>query len=298
VAAFKSGFVALIGKPNVGKSTLVNFIVGQKVSIVSSKPQTTRRKVLGIATQDDYQIVFIDTPGIHEPHTSLGKAMVDSARSALDGVEVIVVVVDAAHHPGAADKEIARLIESHKGKVPVIVCLNKMDQLKAEFVEQFVEAYTAMFGADEYMLTTATRGYNVEKLVEMIVERLPEGEALYDKDEFTDQSSRFLAAEMVREKVLLATRQEIPHAVAVQIQDWSELESGLVRIEADIIVERSSQRAILIGKQGSFLKKIGTQAREDIEGMLDHKVFLQLHVKVREDWRMNPRMLHELEYSE
>lgn len=294
---FRAGHVALVGKPNVGKSTLLNHMVGQKVSIVSDKPQTTRKRVIGIATSPNHQIAFIDTPGIHEPHTKLGKAMVDQARSALDGADVIVYVADASHHPGDMDKMIAKLIKPLMGTVPVILCMNKMDLLKAEFVQQFVDAYCGLFETDEYMMTTATRGHNVDKLVDLIASHLPEGEAMYPEDEFTDQSSRFLAGELVREKILRATRQEIPHATAVLIDQWTE-EEGLTRIEASIIVERASQRGILIGKQGAFLKKIGTEARKEIEEMLEQKVFLQLHVKVREDWRMNPRMLHELEYGD
>lgn len=295
--AFRSGIVALVGKPNVGKSTLLNRIVGEKVSIVSDKPQTTRRRVMGIATTPEYQIVFIDTPGIHEPHTRLGKAMVESARSALEGIDMVVYVADTSHHPGDMDREIAKQLEQLQGRTPVLLCLNKMDLLKAEFVEQFVEAYTSLFKTDEYMLTTASKGHNVDKLVQMIVDRLPEGEMLYPEDEYTDQSSRFLAAELVREKVLLASRQEIPHATAVSVDEWIEQENGLVRISASIFVERASQRAIVIGKGGSFLKRIGTEARREIEQMLERKVFLDLHVKVQEDWRMNPRILHELGYD-
>src|SRR4051812_5744801 len=216
---FKSGMVALIGKPNVGKSTLLNTIVGQKVSIVSNKPQTTRRRILGIATTPEYQVVFIDTPGIHEPHTTLQKAMVEHARAALSDVDVVLFVVDGAHHPGEDDKQIAKLIHgsmSQQGAeapnpqsgVPVVLCMNKMDELKAEYVQGFVDAYCKLAGTDNYMLTTATRGTNVDKLLELIVAHLPEGEPLFPDDEFTDQSSRFLVGELIREKILNASRQE------------------------------------------------------------------------------------------
>lgn len=299
----RSGTVALIGKPNVGKSTLLNNIVGQKVSIVSNKPQTTRRRVLGISTTNEHQIIFIDTPGIHEPHTQLQKAMVEHARAALADVDLIVFVVDGARHPGEDDKAIAKLVRESVstpiGLVPVILCMNKMDQLKAENVQAFVDAYTKLAGTEEYMMTTATRGTNVDKLVEMIVAHLPEGEPIYPEDEFTDQSSRFLVGELVREKILNATRQEVPHATAVLVDEWYEDEdSGVLHIGANIYVEKASQRGILIGKQGQFLKQIGTDARKEIEATLGQKVFLQLNVKVREDWRMNPRMLQELEYSD
>lgn len=299
----KTGTVALIGKPNVGKSTLVNQIVGQKVSIVSNKPQTTRRRVLGISTTADYQVIFIDTPGVHEPHTQLQKAMVEHARAALSDVDLILFVVDGAHHPGEDDKEIAKLvrdastIQDADKPIPVTLCMNKMDQLKAENVQAFVDAYTKLAGTEEYMLTTATVGRNVDKLMELIVAHMPEGEALFPEDEFTDQSSRFLVGELIREKILNATRQEVPHATAVLVDEWED-EEGLLRIGASVYVEKASQRGILIGKQGQFLKQIGTDARKEIEHLLERKVFLQINIRVREDWRMNPRMLQELEYSD
>lgn len=294
------GTVALVGKPNVGKSTLLNAIVGQKVSIVSNKPQTTRRRVLGIKTTDEYQIVFIDTPGVHEPHTQLAKSMVEHARASLTDVDVILFVADGAHHPGEMDKEIAKLIQAARADDPttaVVLCMNKMDLLKAENVEGFIEAYSELAGTEEYMLTTATREINIEKLVGLLVAHLPEGEPIYDADDFTDQSSRFLAGELVREKILNATRQEIPHATAVLVDDWED-DERITRIAATILVEKASQRGILIGKQGQFLKKIGSEARREIEHLLDRQVFLELHVKVREGWRMDPRTLQELEYSD
>ncbi|HWD37539.1 MAG TPA: GTPase Era [Fimbriimonas sp.] len=295
-AAFRAGLVALLGKPNVGKSTLMNAIVGQKVSIVSDKPQTTRRRVIGIATGSDYQIVFIDTPGIHEPHSTLAKGMVDQARSALNDVDLVVYVADGAHHPGELDAQIARLITGSVPSEKIILCLNKMDLLKPEDVERNVGAYSKLLGAEEYMLTTATKGHNVEKFRDLIVSKLPERQPLYDEDEFTDQSTRFFAAELVREKLLQATRQEVPHALAVLIDGWEE-EENLTRIEATILVEKTSQRAIIIGKQGQFIKAIGTKARAEIEKLIGKQVFLQLHVRVEEGWRMNPRLLHELEYD-
>lgn len=305
--AHRFGYVALIGKPNVGKSTLLNHIVGQKVSIVSNKPQTTRKRVVGITTADDYQIAFIDTPGIHEPHTKLGRSMVEQARKSLHDVDVIVYVADSASHPNDGDKEIARLLtgievhdlqdpEKHVA-IPIVLCLNKMDQLKADAVQRNTDAYIGLFKTEDYMLTTATRGFNVDKLIEMIVAKLPEGDAQFEPDDYTDQSSRFIAAEFVREKILIATKQEVPHAVAVMVDSWEE-EDALIRIAASIYVEKASQRAILIGKQGQFIKKIGTEARAEIEELLGSKVFLELQVRVKEDWRMNPRMLQELEYAE
>jgi GTP-binding protein Era len=294
---FRFGHVALIGKPNVGKSTLLNRIVGQKVSIVSNKPQTTRRKALGIANGDGWQIVFVDTPGIHDPHTRLGRSMVDQARSGMADIEVAVYVADGSHHPGEMDKQIAEMMKANLRDAKLILCLNKMDLLKAESVERNVNAYMELFGTEEYMLTTATRGENVDRLMDLIIAHLPEGAPQYGEDEFTDQTSRFLAAELVREKILHATRDEVPHSVAVLIDAWDEQETPL-RIEASILVEKASQRGILIGKGGQFLKAIGTKAREEIEEILGQKVFLALHVKVAEGWRQNPRMLAELEYRE
>ncbi len=289
--------MALIGKPNVGKSTLLNRIVGQKVSIVSNKPQTTRRKVTGIAHGPDFQIVFTDTPGIHEPHTRLGKSMIDAAKAALSGVDLIIYVADGSHHPGEQDEQIAKMLKVSAPDIPILVCMNKMDLLKAESVERNVTGYTKMLGTDDYMMTTATRGDNVALFTQMIVDRLPEAPPIFAEDEFTDQSSRFMTAEFVREKILQATRQEVPHATAVMVEDWEETPER-THIRATILVERASQRAIVIGKGGSMLKKVGTQARADIEELLGKPVFLELHVTVEEDWRMNPRLLHELNYSD
>lgn len=294
--AHKFGHVAVVGQPNVGKSTLINFIVGQKVSIVSSKPQTTRKRVMGIASRPDYQIAFIDTPGIHEPHNRLQRSMVEQARGSLDGIDVVLVVVDGAKRPDEIDESIAKLVRTNKD-MPVVLCMNKMDHLKAEHVVRNVEEYCALFGTDEYMMTVATRGENVPKLLDIIVGHLPERAPFYPEDEYTDQSSRFIAAEYVREKILQKTRQEVPHATAVVVDGWEDRPDGLAHVSASIIVDKDSQRAILLGKHGSFIKEIGTEARIDLEQMLGQKVFLELHVRVQEGWRQNPRMLHELDYE-
>ena len=291
----KAGIVAMLGKPNAGKSTLINALVGQKVSIVSSKPQTTRRRVLGVVQGEDYQLALIDTPGIHEPHTRLGRTMVESARQALSGVDLVLVVIDSSKRPDEIDKQMARLVAD--AQVPAILDLNKMDVLRAEMVASTVEDYTTLFKTEDYMLTTATRGHNLDKLLSIVVEKLPEGEPLFPADEYTDQSLRFLAAELIREKVLLETKQEVPHATAVVVDTWEE-EPNLTRIRATIVVEKSGQRAILIGKGGSFIKEVGTRARAEIEALLDKPVFLDLHIKVREGWRMNPAIIQELEYSD
>lgn len=296
--AFRAGIVAVLGKPNVGKSTLINAIVGQKVSIVSNKPQTTRKRVVGIANPEGAQIVFVDTPGIHEPHNRLGRAMVEQARGALNEVDLILFVGDASHHPGEQDQRIAELIAAYRREHPTraLLCLNKMDQLKPSDVERNVDAFMALVPEADYMLTTATQGHNLDKLIELIVAQLPEGEALYNEDEFTDQSSRFLVAELIREQVLRGTRQEVPHSTAVLVDTWED-EGRLLRIGATVLVERASQRGILIGRGGQFLKRIGSAAREEVEKILDRKVHLEIHIKVAEDWRQNPRVLHELEYD-
>ncbi len=294
--AHKFGHVAVVGQPNVGKSTLINRIVGHKVSIVSSKPQTTRKRVMGIATTDDYQIAFIDTPGIHEPHNRLQRSMVEQARGSLDGIDLILVVVDGAKRADEIDESIAKLVRTNIS-IPVVLCLNKMDHLKAEHVVRNVEEYCGMFGTDEYMMTTATKGENVDKLLELVLKHLPERAPFYPADEYTDQSSRFIAAEYVREKILHKTRQEVPHATAVVVESWEDREDGLAMVSATIIVDKDSQRAILLGKHGSLIKMIGTEARVDLEEMLGQKVFLELHVRVQTGWRQNPRMLHELDYE-
>jgi GTP-binding protein Era len=304
-SAFRFGLVAVIGKPNVGKSTLVNALVGQKVSIVSAKPQTTRRRVLGIVNGPNYQIGLVDTPGIHEPHTRLGKAMVESARHSLGDVDLILVVCDASKKPEEIDEHIAGFLDkaapvdppAGEARLPRLLCLNKMDRLKPEFVVPQVEAYTELFKAEDYMLTVATKATNLDKLLEQIVWRLPEGEARFGEDDFTDQSSRFLVAELIRERILLETREEVPHATAIRVDEWEE-GPELIRISASVVVEKPGQRAILIGKGGQFLKKLGTEARVEIEEMLGQKVYLELHVVAKDNWRMNPRMLAEMEYGD
>lgn len=293
---FKAGFAALIGKPNAGKSTLLNAFVGRKVSIVSNKPQTTRRRVVGIAQGEGYQIAFLDTPGIHQPKTRLGKAMVDQARSALADVDAIVVVADVSKDPEDLDRGIARLLAPEiTSATPVLLALNKMDLLPADRVVNRVDAFCGLFNTDRFMFTSATKGQNVDKMFAMILEVLPEGEPIFPEDEFTDQSARFMVAELVRERVLELTRQEVPHATAVRIDAWEE-EDSLLRVSASILVERSGQKAIVIGRHGALIKQIGTEARKDIEDLLGRHIFLDLHVGVRENWRMSPSTLKDLEY--
>jgi GTP-binding protein Era len=293
----RSGIVALIGKPNVGKSTLLNELVGRKVSIVAKIPQTTRRRVLGFVLRENLNLALVDTPGIHEPTTRLGKAMVDQARSALSDVDGVVVVVDGGSDPDDLDRGIASLIKSFSSEAWVLVCINKMDRLPAHKVLSRVEAYCRLFETDKYVLTCATKKQNLELLLSLISEGLTGIEPLFPLDEFTDQPVRFMAAELIREQALLAARQEVPHAVAVRIESWIETDSGLIEICATLLVERPGQKAILIGKGGAMVKQIGTEARKQIEELVGSKVFLDLRVAVRENWRMSPSALKDLEYT-
>lgn len=298
MGAYRSGIVAVVGKPNVGKSTLVNLVVGQKVSIVSDKAQTTRRRLLGIATRGDSQIVFVDTPGIHRAHHELGKALNETARTSVSGVDLVLIVVDSSRMPSKEDRDAAKLLKEAGlwgDGTPVLLCMNKMDILKAADVERNYEAYRELFPTEEWMMTSFTKEQNVDKLIEQIVAHLPEGEPLYPEEMVTDQSVRSMAAEFIREKALHLTRQEVPHALATYIEDWEETDR-FARISAVILVERDSHKGIIIGKSGSMLKKIGTLAREEIQELLEKKVHLELFVKVRDDWRSSMRILQELEY--
>ncbi len=298
---FRSGVVAVVGKPNVGKSTLVNAVVGQKVSIVSDKAQTTRRRIRGIATTDEWQIAFVDTPGYHAPHHRLGRTLNDVARQSIQDVDILLVMVDGSKSPDGADRTLAAMLRDtamigDSARAPVILCMNKMDLLEAKYVETNYEAYVKLFPADESMMTSCTRSHNVDLLVGLLVDRLPEGPPHFDPDIVTDMPMRFMAAELVREKALHLTRQEVPHAIATYVEDWDE-DEDLLHISAVILVERNSQKGILIGKKGRMLTEIGTKARKEIEEMVGKKVFLELFVKVGEEWRQSPRMLRELDLS-
>lgn len=298
---FRAGSVAVVGKPNVGKSTLVNALVGHKVSIVSDKPQTTRKRVLGVATTDDWQIVFLDTPGLHKAHHRLGAAINEAARQSVHGVDAVLVVVDVSRMPSDEDKEVARMLrqggfldaELKPGTPPLILCMNKMDKLKPIDVERNYKAYTTLFPAAASIMTCLTRGQNMDILTGLLVERLPEQGPIWAEDEYTDQPVRELAAEIVREKALKATREEVPHALATYVDGWEE-EARLTRISVVLLVERDGQKAILIGKGGEMLKKIGSEARPEIEDLVGGKVFLELFVRVRDDWRGHPATLKEL----
>jgi GTP-binding protein Era len=293
----KSGFVAVVGRPNVGKSTLVNALVGQKVAIVSPKPQTTRSRILGILTRPGVQVIFVDTPGVHRPHHKLGKAMVADATRALPDADVVLFVVDGSVPPTREDRMVADLIRQQTD-TSIILVLNKMDLLPIEKVEPHTEAYWALVPERrDWMMTTATQGVNLEKLLERIVDALPEGPPYYPGDQVTDQTERDIAAEMVREQVLRHTRQEVPHAVAVVVEEFKERENGVVYIAANVFVEKRSQKGIVIGRKGRMLRKIGAAARQDIERMTGGRIYLDLWVKVRKDWRRDEEELRRLGYD-
>lgn len=293
----KSGFVAVIGRPNVGKSTLMNRFLGQKVAIVSSKPQTTRNRILGILTREDVQVIFVDTPGIHKPHHRLGKAMVATAASAIPDADVVLFMVDVSVPPTKEDRLIAEMVEEQTD-APVILVLNKMDLLPPEKVERHTERYWELAPYHEaWMMTIATEGVNLDKLLERIIALLPEGPRYYPGEYVTDQTERQIAAELIREQVLHFTYHEVPHSVAVMVETFKERENDVTYIEANIFVERGSQKGIIIGKGGRMIRKIGKAAREAIERMVGGQVYLDLWVKVREGWREDERELRRFGYE-
>lgn len=278
-----SGFVTMIGRPNVGKSTLLNQIIGEKISIISDKIQTTRHAIQGIYSDDVGQIVFIDTPGVHKPKHRLGDYMVDVSLQTISDVDLILFVVNANEGIGRGDQFIMEKLK--KANVPVFLLLNKVDLIHPDELFPLIATYKEQFDFAEIIPVSALNGNNVQKLISLVQERLPEGPKYFDEDALTDKTERFLVSELIREKVLHHTEEEVPHSINVVVENFSTSEHGKVHIQALIITERSSQKGILIGKKGSMLKKIGKEARLDIEKMLDEKVFLELWVKVEKDWR-------------
>jgi len=282
---FKSGFVALAGKPNVGKSTLINVIMAKKVTIVSEKPQTTRNRINCIYTTDKFQIIFVDAPGIHKPLHRLGEYMVKVAIRALKGIDLILFVTDAERPFSKADEYVAKYVS--KSGTPTILVINKIDLVNDKSTIFVLEERVKSMCSNivNSITVSALKGENLDRLMDLIVEKLPEGPQFYPSDMVTDRPISFIVAEIIREKILHLTRDEIPHSVAVIIEDMMERKNNILYIRANILVERDSQKGIIIGKDGHMIKKIGTLAREEIEFFTGRKVFLDLHTKVRKNWR-------------
>jgi len=292
---YKSGFVAVIGRPNVGKSTLINSLIGQKVVIMSDKPQTTRNKILCVLTLSDSQILFIDTPGIHKPKHKLGEYMVQTAEATLREVDVILFVVDATEEMGAGEKYILERLAGIN--TPVILTVNKIDQIAKQQVLPIIQKYTACHDFTGVVPISALEHTNLEGLVTEIKKYLEPGPQYYPSDMITDQPERLVIAELIREKVLHLTREEIPHAIAVDIEEITTRPNDDLYVRAVIYVERESQKGIVIGARGSLLKEVGRQARSDIENLLGSKVFLDLWVKVKKDWRNRDGILRNFGYE-
>ncbi len=293
----RSGFVALIGRPNVGKSTLMNRILGQKIAIVSSKPQTTRTTMLGILTRPDSQIVFVDTPGIHKPLHKLGEYMVETALSALEDVDVVLWLVDISSPPHDEDILISQRLNRLKRNAPVILAGNKVDLASSSEVKDREAMFRQLAPGALWIEISATRGDNLEKMLSMLRELLPRGPRFYPPDQVTDAQERFIAAETIREKALVFLRQEVPHAVAVVVDEYKERPFGLLYISATIYVERDSQKGIVLGKGGRMLKRIGQAARKELESNTGRKVYLELWVKVRPRWRKDENALRWFGYD-
>jgi GTP-binding protein Era len=292
--SYRSGFITILGRPNAGKSTLMNALVGQKVAIVADKPQTTRTAIQGVMTTDKAQAIFLDTPGIHKSDSSLNKRMMDAVRSSLEERDLLLFVIDVTRPFGEDDSRAISMLR--KGGPPVIAVFNKIDALKSkQDIFPLLDQYPKLYEFDEYLPVSAAKGTGLEELRLHVVKRLPEGPEYFPPDHVTDQPARFLAAELIREKILLATRQEVPHATTVVVDKWEET-PGFVRIYATIIVERDGQKAIVIGAKGAMLKQIGTLARQEMESLFDVRMYLDLHVKVESDWREKAAYLNALDW--
>ncbi len=295
MTAFKSGFAAIIGRPNVGKSTLMNHLIGQKIAITSNRPQTTRNKIRTVLTTEEGQIVFIDTPGfIRKAKNRLGEYMSDVSRGTLADADVILWLVEPSSYIGDGDREIAGILEA-AGK-PVILLINKIDTVKKEQLLGVIDSWKDVYDFAEIVPVSGLKETGFPDLLESIFRYLPEGPMLYDEETLTDQSMRLIASEIIREKALLSLNEEIPHGIAVTIERYHTRPDGLTEIEASIICEKSSHKGIIIGKGGSMLKRIGTAARRELEQMTEGRVFLKLFVKVRKDWRDNDLLLRDYGY--
>src|SRR5574337_92856 len=291
--AFKSGFASIVGRPNVGKSTLANQLVGRKVAIVSSKPQTTRNRIQGILNRDRAQIALIDTPGMHKPATALGRQMMEEVEQALDGIDVVALLLDSSEEFGPGDRWALDRVRRFRG--PTFLLPNKIDLIPKERLLPLIDACRREAEFAEVIPISALTGDGLPLLLDKLIEYLPAGEPYFPLDEFTDQPERFLAAEIIREKVLSLTYREVPHAVAVLVEDFEE-GAKLIRIRAALYVERDSQKGIVIGRGGEMLKNIGTAARLELEELLGIKIFLELRVKVQRDWRDNPALVRQLDW--
>ncbi|MES9682486.1 GTPase Era [Bacillus sp. AFS001701] len=295
--SYKSGFVSIIGRPNVGKSTFLNRVIGQKIAIMSDKPQTTRNKIQGVFTEDDAQIVFIDTPGIHKPKHKLGDFMVKVAQESIKDVDATLFMVNANEGFGRGDEFIIEKLQGSRS--PVILVINKIDTIHPEQLFDLINKYKDLFQFAEIVPISALQGNNVDRLLKVIKTYLPEGPQYYPANQVTDHPERFIISELIREKVLHLTREEVPHSIAVIIEQIERRPEGnAIYVNATIVVERSSQKGIIIGKQGSMLKEVGKRARLDIENLLDTKVFLELWVKVQKDWRNRMSQLRDLGFRE
>ena len=295
--SYKSGFVSIIGRPNVGKSTFLNRVIGQKIAIMSDKPQTTRNKIQGVFTEEDAQIVFIDTPGIHKPKHKLGDFMVKVAQESIKDVDATLFMINANEGFGRGDEFIIEKLQGSRS--PVILVINKIDTIHPEQLFDLINKYKDLFQFAEIVPISALQGNNVDRLLKVIKTYLPEGPQYYPANQVTDHPERFIISELIREKVLHLTREEVPHSIAVIIEQIERRPEGnAIYVNATIVVERSSQKGIIIGKQGSMLKEVGKRARLDIENLLDTKVFLELWVKVQKDWRNRMSQLRDLGFRE
>jgi len=288
----KSGYVALLGRPNAGKSTLLNRILGQKLAIVSDKPQTTRTRVVGVKNYSDAQVAFVDTPGVHKPTHRMNVRMVDTAMEAMREVDVVCLVVDASVKLGTGDRHLLTMLKDVK--VPVILALNKVDIVSKPKLLPILDQYSKAYSFAELVPLSAADGTNVDTLEGLFLRYLPEGEPLYPPEYFTDQTERFFASEIVREQVLQLTHDELPFSTAVVVDQFDESDPGLIKLYCTILVERESQKPIVVGKAGSMIKAIGTAARLGLEEHFQQKVFLDLHVKVKSEWRDDERLLDEM----
>lgn len=295
-ANFRSGFATLIGRPNVGKSTLMNHLIGQKIAITSNKPQTTRNRIQTVYTSKEGQIVFLDTPGIHKAKNKLGEYMVNVAERTLKEVDVVLWLVEPTDFIGKGERHIAEQLK--KANVPVILIMNKIDTVEKSKIEGFMDGYREIFDFADMIPVCALRGVNMERVIHAIFKYLPYGPKYYDDDTVTDQPQRQIAAELIREKALRCLEEEIPHGIAISIEKMQERRGGeIMDIEATIICERDSHKGIIIGKGGAMLRKIGSQARHEIEKMLEMKVNLQLWVKVKKDWRDSDFLIKNFGYN-